>query len=323
MKTSHPPIRRMIYIDQQIRNRKYPNCKSIAREFEVNYKTIYRDIEYMRYQLDAPIEFDQKQNGYFYSEPDYFLPAVHLRESDVLSFIINERILSQYQNTPYYDEIKKVINKILQFLPDDVSTNDMAEFISFQQQPTSAIERHKFETIQHAIINHQRIKIKYYSQHRNEITDRDIDPYAIRNQHGNWYLIGLCHLRNEVRVFALNRILTIEITKVDFDKPSSFSIEDYLKDSFGIYRNEKTYHVKLKFSPYQARWIRERQWYKTQKLTEIKDGSLILEMDVEGLEEVKRWVMKYGAEVEVLDPEELRKDIIKEINKMQKQYTLT
>ena len=153
-----------------------------------------------------------------------------------------------------------------------------------------------------------------------QISNRVIDPYAIRNQHGTWYLIGFCHQRNEVRIFALNRILTIETTDVDFYKPSSFSIEDYLKDSFGIYRNEKTYHVKLKFSPYQARWIRERQWHKTQKLSELEDGGLIMEMDVEGIEEVKRWVMQYGGEVEVVEPGELRKDIIKEIYKIQKLY---
>ena len=79
----------------------------------------------------------------------------------------------------------------------------------------------------------------------------------------------------------------------------------------------------LKFSPYQARWIRERQWHKTQKLTELDEGGVIMEMDVQGLDEVKRWVMQYGTEVEVLGPEELRKNVKQEIGSMVRLYELT
>ncbi len=76
----------------------------------------------------------------------------------------------------------------------------------------------------------------------------------------------------------------------------------------------------MKYSPYQARWIRERQWHKTQKLSELDDSSLILEMDVEGLEEVKRWVMQYCGEVEVVEPKILKDEIINEIKKMNYMY---
>jgi len=107
-----------------------------------------------------------------------------------------------------------------------------------------------------------------------------------------------------------------------FDKPLNFSIEDFLKDSFNIIRGGETYHVVLKFSPYQARWIRERQWHRSQKLTELDDGGLMLEMDVQGLDEVKRWVMQYGGEAEVAEPEVLRKDVLREIGRMGQIYDL-
>jgi len=80
-------------------------------------------------------------------------------------------------------------------------------------------------------------------------------------------------------------------------------------------------YVQLKFSPYQSRWIRERQWHQTQKLTELEDGGLILEMDVQGLVEIKMWVMQYGAEVEVVEPGKLKEEIKQEIQKMQHLYS--
>ncbi len=320
MKYSHPAYRRMIRIDQRIREKKYPNCSAIAREFEVNPKTIARDIEFMRDQLHAPIEFDKRKNGYYYTEPNFFLPAILFKESDILSFIINERILSQYEDTPYYEAIQTAVEQVLQYIPNDMFPEINGNFVSFHPMPSSQIENHYFDIIQQSILNKHQLKIKYHSQFRNEDTDRLVDPYLLHNHYGNWYMVAHCHWRNEVRIFALNRIMTIEPTEHGFERPKDFSIEQLLKHSFNLICGGETFHVVLKFSPFQARWIRERQWHKTQKLTELEDGSLILEMDVQGLSDVKRWVMQYGGEVEVVEPKVLREDVLREIEKMSLLY---
>lgn len=319
MKFSQPAHVRMAHIDRQIRSGNLPNCTQVAREFEVDRKTVQRDIDRMR-ELGAPLEYNAKEHGFYYTEDNYFLPSIPLTQSDIFAFIVNEQILKQYKNAPYYEDIKRVIERIIQFIPDDISRDDTASIFSFQTAPVSQIDKHYFEILQKAAYEEKQVKINYHSQHSNQASARSVDPYAIRSQQGSWYLIGFCHQRKQVRIFALNRILSITATEVDFYKPSSFDIEQYLKDSFSIYRDDKTHHIKLKFSPYQARWIRERQWHKTQHLTELNDGGLILEMDVQGLEEVKRWVMQYGGEAEVVEPEVLKCDIINEVEKMKKIY---
>jgi len=322
MKTSHPPIVRMIVIDRQIRQNRYPNCTSIAREFEVNTKTIQRDIDCMRYEMDAPIAFDPRKNGYYYTEKDYFLPAVHIKESELLSFLVTEKILKQYQNTPYYAHVKNAVEKILQFLPGEIPLQEVSQLYDFQTAPTSPIEQHKYDLLEKAVRNHLQIKMKYHSLHSNEIKSRLVDPYYILNKSGFWYFVGKCYLRSEILIFALNRILQIDLTDDEFDFPEDFDKEKYLADSFQIIREGTKQHVCLKFSPYQARWIRERQWHRTQKLTDLPDGSLRFEMDVTGLSEIKRWVLQYGAEVEVLAPEILRTEIKQEIEKMGRKYNL-
>jgi len=319
MKFNQPSSVRMAYIDRQIRAGKFPNCQQVANEFEVDRKTVQRNIDNMR-DLGAPIEYDKKRRGYYYTEPNYFFPSIQLTQSDVFAFVVNEQILKQYQDAPYYQQIKQAIEKIIQFIPDKLASEEMASVFSFQSPPSSPVNKQHFQILQDAAYQERQVKIKYHSQHTDHANERIVDPYAIRNQQGAWYLIGYCHNRNQVRIFALNRILSITPTEVDFYKPTNFDIEEFLKESFSIYRDDKTYHIKLKFSPYQARWIRERQWHKTQQLTKLNDGSLILEMDVQGLDEVKRWVMQYGGEVEVVEPVNLREEIIKELKKMVQQY---
>lgn len=320
MKYFHPVFYRLIQIDQRLRDNQYPNCNTLASEIEVSPKTVARDIEFMRDFLHAPIEFDKHLKGYYYSEPNFLLPAIQLKESDILSLIVNQRILSQYENTPYYQEIRNVIQKVLNCLPNDTYSDIKADFISFQALPSSAIESHYFELIQQAIQEKKRIKIRYHALWRNEDTERLVDPYLLHNHFANWYLVGFCHLRQKERIFALNRIMAIERTTQEFEIPKNFSIEAMLKHSFNLFCGGETYFVALKFSPFQARWIRERKWHATQKLTELADGHLLLEMEVQGLDNVMRWVLQFGAEVEVVGPEVLRRMVQEEIANMAKIY---
>ncbi len=320
MKYSRPVFHRLLIIDQRIRENKYPNCSSLAREIEVSPKTIARDIQFMRDLMHAPIEFDPHENGYYYAEANYFLPALQLRQSDILSLIINQRILTQYENTPYYEDIKAAIQKVLSFIPDREDVEQNADFLSFQPLPSSKIERRYFDLIQQAILEQRQLKISYHAIYSDEHSTRLVDPYLLHNHYANWYLIGHCHLRGEVRIFALNRITSIEITSHCFQRPSDFSIEKLLQHSFNLIFGGEIHHVVLKFTPYQARWIRERRWHNSQKLTELENGGLILEMDVQGLQNVKNWVLQFGAEVEVIAPEALRENIKNEIEKMSKLY---
>ena len=311
---------RLFMIDTKLRQRRYPNCATLAREYEVSQKTIQRDIAYMRDQLGAPIAYDASRHGYYYTSDAFFLPYLSFTEQEMLSFVINQRILSQYQDTPLYDEIKQVIDKVLQFIPDAAELGNQANFLTFATMPATAVEQKKFKLLQQAICEERQIKLQYYAASSNETSERQVDPYNIHQYSGAWYLLGYCHKRDDFRLFALNRIFAIELLDDTFYKPADFNIEQVMGDSFHIIRGGKTYHVVLKFTPYQARWIRERQWHRSQRLTEHTDGSVILEMDVQGLDDVRRWVLQYGAEVEVLEPDVLRRQIMTELEKMKAVY---
>ena len=78
-----PQHSRLLFIDRKIREGQHPNCTSMAEEWEVSRKTIQRDLDYMRYQLDVPIGYSAKHRGYFYTEEQYKLPAMNIRESDL------------------------------------------------------------------------------------------------------------------------------------------------------------------------------------------------------------------------------------------------
>jgi len=95
--------------------------------------------------------------------------------------------------------------------------------------------------------------------------------------------------------------------------PDTFSITDYLDRSFEQLHGSEEREIRIRFTPFQSQWIREHRWHPTQKIEENGDGSLVLTFRVAALDAVKRWVMRYGMEAEVLSPQELRELVYTEL----------
>ena len=121
-------------------------------------------------------------------------------------------------------------------------------------------------------------------------------------------MIGYCHLRNEVRVFALDRIKMLHQTKESFEVVEDFDFEEFMRPSFGVYQG-KPVKVRIWFSPDAAGYIKEKIWHENQEIVPQKDGSIVFEAEVAGTEEIKFWIMSWGSKAEVLEPQSLREEI--------------
>ena len=103
---------RLIFIDKKIREGMrsgiYENCHSMAKEYEVSSKSILRDIDYLKHQCEAPIEYDSSKKGYFYTEENFKMPAININASDLFAICIAEKVLKQHQDTPVYQKLFSV-----------------------------------------------------------------------------------------------------------------------------------------------------------------------------------------------------------------------
>ncbi len=128
------------------------------------------------------------------------------------------------------------------------------------------------------------------------VSDGSIVVYRLQFSHSNenWSLIGYCELRKDIRSFVVSRIRDISLTEKQFTIPSSFSIERYIEESFDQIHEETVQHVSIRFTPYQAQWIREHRWHVTLQVEEQEDGSLVLNKRVGALDALMHRVMRYG-----------------------------
>jgi predicted DNA-binding transcriptional regulator YafY len=314
---------RMFKIEQLIKSGKNYGIKDLADEFEVSPRTIQRDLDSMRELMGAPLVYDRFKKGFYYDQ-EFSLPKPNLNEGEIIALFLTDKLLAQLEGTPYAAYLASAGEKLRCLLTDQVSffMEQEADFISIASVPLRGDEvklAERFAVLEKARRQKCSVEIEHYSVQHNQLTRRVLAPYHLHLREGTWYVIGYCHLRKEVRLFALDRVSEVKALNEQFEIQPGFNIEEYLKNCWGIERGESV-RVKVRFDAFQAKWIRERVWHPSQELIEREDGGLNFLAEVTGLREIKQWVLGFGEHAEVLEPVELRDEIRAEIERLRGFY---
>lgn len=166
-------------------------------------------------------------------------------------------------------------------------------------------------TLTRAVFNKFTVRILHRSPQRERAIEREVDPYKLWYVNNGLYLVGHDHKENDLRTFAVERMQSAKLTNRRFEIPPDFNFDEFQKTAFSVIWGEPQ-EVKIRFSSSQAPYIRERTWHPSQQIETCGDGSIILTLKVADLWEVKRWLIGFGAEAEVLLPLELREEIADE-----------
>jgi predicted DNA-binding transcriptional regulator YafY len=300
-----------------------PNCPGLAAQLEVNQRTIERDIERLRDMFGAPVEYDRARRGYRYTGT-FELPLMKLREGEAIALFLGQKLLMQCRGTPFEEFVRMAMAKIRVLLPQSIEVNveRLLGSVSFYTEPLRGEEAEvaeRYRLLARAMEEQKTIQTDYYTASRQALTHRKIDPYHLRLTDGAWHCIGYCHERREVRTFALDRMLGLQVTPDSFTMPADFSMEEYLADTWTIERGEPR-KVVIEFDKTENPYIRGKQWHRSQTLEELPDGTLRMTLTVGGLGEIARWVMSLGSHAWVVEPDELRRKISAELEAAARRY---
>jgi predicted DNA-binding transcriptional regulator YafY len=139
-------------------------------------------------------------------------------------------------------------------------------------------------------------------------TERMVDPYAVFPYDRAWHVVGYCHLRNDVRVFKVDRIRSASQTGCNFTRQQEFDLEAFLGTGWGLMRGLRlpVEDVVLRFHPPASRWVAEERWHDSQEVTPLDDGRIEFRVTIQVTPEFQRWVFRYGRDVEIVSPLSLR-----------------
>ena len=319
---SRPPLARMMQLHAQLQARKFPNCRKLAHELEVSSKTIQRDIEFMRYQLGLPIEYDQLHFGFVYTEPVANFPNIQVSEGEIVALFVAQKALQQYCGTPFEAPLRAAFRKIEHGLKDRItfSWSDLNAAISFRSAGQSLADLEAFEVLSHAVLESAEIEFRYRKLRGTAAETRRVRPYHLGCVDNQWYLFAFDLDRKQLRTFALPRIREPRRTGVRFRRPANFSIGKFLESSFGVFQGDGRTTVRVRFQSFAAQLVRERMWHHSQKIKELRDGGLELQLRLGSLEEIERWILSWGDQAEVLEPARLQQRLAEVGRKFVAQY---
>lgn len=305
-------------IDELLRfGKKSYSAEALAQELGISRRQVVTCIEQLRQEYQAPIPRRSRQ-GYYYTDPTFALKRLLLTEKQLASI---RRALEAAQEFGGANE-----GELVQLLADMVLEGKLPHVHfrvsgAIHPAPGIGLAPALVDELEEARRWRRRVRLVYWSAHKNEVTERFVQPYLLHNHQGELYLIAWCELRNEVRDFLLTRIRHWQVLDEETAyTTTAFDADDYIKNSFGVRHGEPLVTVKVRFSPYQSRWIKERQYHPSQEIEEQENGGVVLTVKVTGTFEIKRWVLGFGPEAEVLEPESLRHELAEDVKKLRGIY---
>lgn len=282
-------------------------------EFEISLATAQRDIAYLKDRLLAPLNFNHRENGFYYSRDNYTLPFENnpslLLILGLLSNLAQETGLAEL---PELAELKKYLQRMVFPGQKDIQKLLYCEWIEKEE-----IKKEVFQTVMDALRDKKQVDIIYRDGTGKE-SSRLLDPLKLVNYQGRWYLLGWCYSRRQRRIFHLARIMVIGTNNrkiADYSDDNN----DWLHASFGIFKGPARAMAVIRFTGLAAELVKHQQWHPEQERRE--EGSIvILRLPMADDRELIMKVLQFGALAEVIEPQSLRIKLEQETEKMHRLY---
>lgn len=320
-------MERLHRIKYMIQQRKCVPREDFLSELEISPATFKRDLEYLRSRMQASIVYDRFLGGYKFENDSAAekieMPGLWFSEKEATALVLMQHLLSSLDQGgligPHIEPLTAIIDGILG--QSETTTKELRKRIKVVGMGSRKNSIENFSEIGAALLKRNRLDISYYSKGKDELTDREISPQRLIYYRENWYLDAYCHMRNDLRSFAVDGISKAALSNKKAEEISDKQCQEHFAESYGIFSGKATQRAKLRFTPEHARWVSGEHWHGQQVGSFDKEGYYNLEFDYNQDPELIMDILKHGSGVEVLSPATLKNKIKAELEKTFKKYT--
>ena len=285
--------------------------KHLAEHYRVSERQITKDLDLLRNgQYGLRFEIHRSLDGYFLDQVPR-LPTASFAFEEALAMLLAiqaGRTLAGVDG----EALAAAVGRLESLFPRELrpvlraAEGDVADAPKREQM---------LAALHHAVGERRQVRTEYAAtSHQGQVTERIIDPYAVIPYVKSWHVIAYCHLRQDVRIFKLDRVRRLNLLESHFAVPGDFDLAEFLTSGWGLMRGVTgpVEEVVLRFRPPAAAFVAEERWHKTQRIEREADGAILFRVTVTVTPELQHWVLKYGRDVEVLAPAHLREWVIAE-----------
>ncbi|ENO94806.1 hypothetical protein C662_01215 [Thauera sp. 28] len=305
---------RFYHIDRLLDERRVVPVQVFLEELEVSLATFKRDLEYLRERFNAPIVWDRDAGGYRFdapsSGPRYELPGLWFNSSEVIALLTMQQLLRNLEPGLLAEHVEPLLARLQTILGEgNVTVGDIEKRIRFHRQAARVHDGKHFTLVATAVLQRKRLVIDHYVKSRDETITREVSPQRLTFYREAWYLDAWCHLRNELRSFALDAMKKVTLSKEPAKDVSDKEIARILDGGYGIFSGKDLQWAELEFTAEQARWVSRETWHQKQQGHFEPDGSYRLKVPFSNPTELIMDILRHVPAVKVISPPELREQV--------------
>lgn len=296
---------RIAAIDRILRERGTVTVDEVAHRFEVNRRTVGRDIEYLRDRLSAPIEWDAASRSYRYGAP--FDSLRFADERALIAYALLRGLLLTAHYIPLFSS--ELLEEVERRVPRDYLK--VAERIGYELPVSESVDLENFTIVAQAMVRSLRVDLRYRNA-KGEASERTVECERLVNYSGRWYLIAHDLLRGELRTFHLSRVehAALSRDRIERDSERESRVAAYLGSSFGIFKGGAVTEVAVRIRGAAAPLVARQTWHPSQRLScsTDADGTPVtdLRLPVADWTELLGRVLSFGSAAEPLEPPAFR-----------------
>lgn len=288
--------------------------RELKAALEISGASVKRDIEFLRDRMYCPIEWDSKQQRYFIRElPNggrFQLPGLWFDASEVFALLTMVNLVQGMQPGFLEEHLSPMKDRLREILAvGGKSAKDIERKVKLIHFAPRKVQPKHFQVVTTALLEGKRLALRYLRRDKKEHTERVISPLQLVHYRENWVLDAWCHLRKELRSFALEAIEEVSVVDEPAKTVSREEMRAHFQSGYGIFAGKAIHRAVMKFTEERAQWVSLETWHPDQSDRWLADGSYVLEVPYSNDQELVMDLMRLGSDVEVLGPPELRKRV--------------
>lgn len=310
---------RLLAIILELQARRAVRAEDLAALFETSVRTIYREIQALS-EAGVPI-IGTTGRGYSLVE-GYFLPPIRFTIEEAVTLLIGTEFIEQQFDEEYRHRARLARKKIEVTLSDRVReetsrVRQSLRLLAPGKRLDSSAEKENLNDIRRAILDRRKIRFGYTKKTGpaadSAYSRRTVEPYGLVLVEGAWMLVARCDLRQGIRHFRLSRIEKLVELEEPFEFPADFDLKAYIPS------DDRSLTVTLRFNPSLADKVKQSNFPYIEEMKERPDG-LDVVLRVRQPEDLLQWVLSWGADVVVLEPESFQQRVREEARRIFERY---
>lgn len=309
---------RIFQIHSILSNRRTPiDSESLQAKLECSRATMFRLIGEMKDLLGAPIEFESNRGGFIYRQTAegqrYELPGLWFSPAELQSLAVMQRILQDLGGGLLADQLSTITKRLTQLVQHRrLNLGEAAARLRFPGVASRAAGE-AFQVAASATLQRRKLWFEYHSRGSNRHSERIVSPQRLTHYREAWYLDAWDDANNELRTFSTDRMRKPSVLQQAAMELPETDLDEHFATSYGIFGGKADKVAVLLFSAERARWVADERWHPEQKGSYLDDGHFELRVPYKDSRELCMDIMRHGAHVQVLEPKELRDEIIRRL----------